>query len=110
MTDAVALPLALVLLAATLVIALVRPRRVPEAAAAACGALLLVIVGAISVAGAGRALQALGPTLGFLAALLLIAEGCRREGLFTALGQLMARGSRGDGAACSHSCSPPRRR
>jgi arsenical pump membrane protein len=55
---------------------------------------LLVGVGAIGVGQAGDALSALAPTVGFLAALLLIAEGARREGLFDALGAVMARGSR----------------
>ncbi len=36
----------------------------------------------------------LGPTVGFLAALLLLADGCRRAGLFEALGASMAAGSR----------------
>jgi len=36
-----------------------------------------------------------GADVGFLAALLLIAEGARREGLFDAVGALIARGSRG---------------
>ena len=90
MSDAVALPLALVVLAATLAVALLRPARVPEAVAAALGAVLLLAVGAIRLSPAGSALRALGPTVGFLAALLLIAEGCRREGLFDALGGWMA--------------------
>ena len=59
------------------------------------GAVLLVVVGAIGLSGAGDALRALGPTVGFLAAMLLIADGCRREGLFDAMGAVMARGSAG---------------
>jgi arsenical pump membrane protein len=35
--------------------------------------------------------------VGFLAALLLLADGCRRAGVFDALGAAMARGARGDG-------------
>ena len=93
MSDAVALPLALALLAATLAVALRRPARLPESAIAVASALLLTAVGAISPAGARHALAALGPTVGFLAALLLIAEGCRREGLFAALGRAMAEGA-----------------
>ena len=93
MSDAVALPLALGLLAATLATALLRPARLPESAVAAASALLLIAVGAISLTGARHALAALGPTVGFLAALLLIAEGCRREGLFAALGRAMAAGA-----------------
>jgi arsenical pump membrane protein len=91
--DAVALPLALLALAATLAVALVRPRHVSEAAAALAGAVVLLAVGAISLSRAEASLRSLGPTVGFLAALLLIAEGCRREGLFEAIGHLMARRS-----------------
>ena len=95
MTDGLALALALVVLAATLSIAVVRPPYVSEAIAAGAGAVLLVAVGAIGLSGAGDALRALGPTVGFLAAMLLIAEGCRREGLFDVMGAVMARGSGG---------------
>ncbi len=52
-------------------------------------------LGAISLSGAASALRALAPTVGFLAALLLIAEGCRREGFFEAVGWSMARGADG---------------
>jgi arsenical pump membrane protein len=93
-SDGLALALALVVLAATLAVAVARPPYVSEAITAGVGAVLLVAVGAISLSGAGDALRALGPTVGFLAAMLVIAEGCRREGLFDAMGAVMARGSR----------------
>jgi arsenical pump membrane protein len=86
---------ALVVLGATLAVAVTRPPYLSEAVAACAGAVLLLIVGAIGLSGAGDALRALGPTVGFLAAMLLIADGCRREGLFDAMGAVMARGSRG---------------
>jgi arsenical pump membrane protein len=60
---------------------------------------LLVAVGVLSLSGARSALGAIGPTVGFLAALLVLADGCRRAGMFDALGAWMAAGSRG---------SPPR--
>lgn len=96
MADAIALSLALVALASTLIIAVVRPRRVSEAGVAVLGALILISVGAISLTRAEAALRELGGTIAFLAALLLIAEGCRREGLFAALGGLMATRAGGD--------------
>ncbi|MFZ0039775.1 MAG: SLC13 family permease [Solirubrobacteraceae bacterium] len=96
MANALALILALALLAATLAVAVLRPPRVALALPAVAGALLLVAVGAISVSGAGHAIRSLAPTVGFLVALLLLAEGCREEGLFEAAGGLMARRSRGD--------------
>jgi arsenical pump membrane protein len=94
-TDGLSLAVALAVLAATLAVAVTRPPYVSEAVAAATGAVLLVVVGAVGLSGAGDALRALGPTVGFLAAMLLIADGCRREGLFDAMGAVMARGSGG---------------
>ncbi|HEU4979497.1 MAG TPA: SLC13 family permease [Solirubrobacteraceae bacterium] len=87
--------LSLVVLAAALGAAVARPRRAPDWAVSLAGAALLVAVGAISWRGARHALGDLGPTVGFLAALLVLAEGCRREGLFDALGERMAVGARG---------------
>ena len=95
MTDGLACAGALAVLAATLAVAVTRPPYLSEAVAAGAGAVLLVLVGAIPLSGVGDALRALGPTVGFLAAMLLIADGCRREGLFDAMGAVMARGSRG---------------
>jgi arsenical pump membrane protein len=88
------LALALIGLAATLAVAIARPPWLPEAVVAVVVAAGLVAVGAVSVQGAREAVDHLAPTIGFLAALLLLADGCRREGLFEALGGIMARGSR----------------
>ena len=87
--------LALVVLAVTLGVAVARPAFVSEAVAALVGAVLLVVVGAVSFSQAVHAVRGLGSTVGFLAAMLLIAEGCRRDGLFDAMGALMARGAGG---------------
>ena len=95
MADDLALVLALVVLAVTLGVAVARPPFVSEAVAALVGAVLLVVVGAVSFSQAVHAVRGLGSTVGFLAAMLLIAEGCRREGLFDAMGALMARGAGG---------------
>jgi arsenical pump membrane protein len=89
------LVLSLVGLGATLAVAIVQPRWLPEAAVAIAVGAGLVAVGAVSVEGARHAVDRLAPTIGFLVALLLLADGCRREGLFRALGGVMARGSRG---------------
>jgi arsenical pump membrane protein len=94
--DGVALALALAVLAGTLATAVARPAYLSEAIVATAGAVVLVTVGALGLSAAGDVLRELGSTVGFLAALLLIADGCRREGLFDALGVIMARGSRGD--------------
>ncbi len=87
--------LSLVALAATLGAAVTRAPWLPEASVAALGGTLLVALGAISFTGARHALGALGPTVGFLAALLVLADGCRREGVFTAIGARMALASHG---------------
>jgi arsenical pump membrane protein len=49
----------------------------------------------VSLHGVRESISALGPTVGFLAALLVVADGCRRAGLFEAIGELIAIGSRG---------------
>jgi arsenical pump membrane protein len=92
---ALALVLALLALAGTLAAAVVQSRWPIEAIAAAGCAAALVAVGALSVSDARDAIGDLGPTVGFLAALLVLAEGCRREGLFDAMGGLMAARARG---------------
>ncbi len=95
MPQGIALALALVLLAAALGAAVARSRFLPEAGVATFGAVLLVATGALSLSRAGHALRSLAPTVAFVAALLLLAEGCRRDGLFDAVGALMARGAAG---------------
>jgi arsenical pump membrane protein len=86
---------ALVALVATLGAAIVRPRFAPDWAVAAVAALLLVATGVLSTGDARDAASEIGPTLGFLAALLLLADGCRAAGMFDALGAAMATGARG---------------
>ena len=109
MPEALALVLALLVLAGTLAAAVVHSRWPVEALAAAGGAALLVAVGALSVSDARDALGDLGPTVGFLAALLVLAEGCRREGPLRRDGRADGRrapaGARG---ACSPWSSPSR--
>jgi len=94
MTVHLSLVLALVGLVVTLAVAVARPTWLPESAAAVIVAAVLLAFGAVSVARTRQALGDLAPTIGFLAALLLIGDGCRREGLFDALGTLMARRSK----------------
>ncbi|HTU97254.1 MAG TPA: SLC13 family permease [Solirubrobacteraceae bacterium] len=86
--------LALVALAVSLTAAVARWRYAPDWAVAAAAAVIVVAAGALSFHGARTSLGRLGPTVGFLAALLVLADGCRRAGLFDALGALMAFGSR----------------
>jgi arsenical pump membrane protein len=96
MSETLALGLALVGLAATLAVAATRSPSLSEAVVACVAAASLIALGAIGIDSARHAAGGLASTIGFLAALLLLADGCRREGLFDALGAIMARGSRGD--------------
>jgi arsenical pump membrane protein len=84
----------LLALAVSLTAAVARWRRAPDWAVAAGAAVIVVAVGALSLHEARTALGRLGPTVGFLAALLVLADGCRRAGVFDALGALMAFGAR----------------
>jgi hypothetical protein len=92
---ALAETVALLLLAATLAFAVVRPWGLPEALVAVPAALLTVLLGILPAGDALGELRGLGPTLGFLAAVLLLADLCDREGVFEAAGRRMAAGARG---------------
>ncbi|MFJ4717186.1 SLC13 family permease [Streptomyces sp. NPDC088785] len=87
--------LAIILLLATLTFAVVRPRRLPEAVAAVPAAAVLVAVGAVSPAHAWSETRDLLPVVGFLAAILLLAQLCADEGLFRAAGDAVARACHG---------------
>ena len=95
MPDALALTLSLAALAVALGAAVVRPAWLPEPVAAGAGAALLIAAGAIGLDAAGDAAWELAPTVAFLAALLVIAEHCRRAGLFEAIGALLATRAQG---------------
>lgn len=87
--------LAVLLLVATLGCAIVRPRGLPEAVVAVPAAGLLLVLGVLPLGQAGTEAGSLGPTIGFLAAVLALANLCDRYGLFMAAGSWMAAGSRG---------------
>ena len=78
-----------------LAVAIVRPRRLPEAAFAVPAAVVLVAVRAVPWHDAVDQVRALLPVVGFLAAVLALAQLCDDAGLFTALGDLLARGYHG---------------
>ncbi|BBY19275.1 SLC13 family permease [Mycolicibacterium litorale] len=88
--------LALVLLAAVLTFASVRPRGWSEAVVAVPAAGLLIATGAISVDDAAAEVARLAPVVGFLAAVLVLAQLCDDAGLFHAAGVWMARSGAGD--------------
>jgi arsenical pump membrane protein len=92
---AVSETLSVVALIAVLAWAVIRPRGWPEAVAAVPAAAVLIAAGAISGQDALAEAQRLGPVIGFLAAVLVLAQLCDDEGLFRACGAWMARGSSG---------------
>jgi arsenical pump membrane protein len=82
-----------VLLVAALAGAVARPWAWPEAVIAVPAALLVIATGAISPHQALAQAQRLGPVIGFLAAVLILAQLSQDEGLFRALGAWLARGT-----------------
>ncbi|WP_344533474.1 SLC13 family permease [Streptomyces albiaxialis] len=87
----VAESLSVVALVAVLVCAVVRPFRLPEAVVAVPAAGLVVAAGAIPWAHVREEAGRLGPVIGFLAAILVLARLCADEGLFRACGAWTAR-------------------
>ncbi|MFE9836541.1 arsenic transporter [Streptomyces sp. NPDC005551] len=87
--------LSVVLLVAVLVCAVIRPFGLPEAVVAVPAAGLAVATGAISWEHARAESAHLGPVVGFLAAVLVLARFCDDEGLFQACGAWMARWAAG---------------
>ncbi|MFJ3785663.1 SLC13 family permease [Streptomyces sp. NPDC090093] len=81
-------------LAVVLFCAVARPFRLPEAVFALPAAGAVLAVGAVTPDAVREEAERLGPVIGFLAAVLVLAKLCDDEGLFHACGAWMARWSR----------------
>jgi arsenical pump membrane protein len=81
-------------LVAMLAAAFVHPRARVEVLVGLLAAGLVLTTGALDVAGAADQVRLLFPVVAFLAAILVVAELCAAEGVFAAVGALVARASR----------------
>ncbi|MCZ4556857.1 arsenical pump membrane protein [Rhodococcus sp. PvR044] len=83
------------LVALVLAAAILRPHGLPEVAVAAPAAVIVVAVGAVTPAQALAEVRTLGPTVAFLAAILVLAHLADASGVFTWTASVLRRGSRG---------------
>jgi arsenical pump membrane protein len=86
---------AVALLFLSIAFAVTRPRGLSEAVAAVPAAALLVAIGVVPLHAAAHTLDRFGPTVGFLAAILLLGHLCAEAGVFTYLGGRAAQVSQG---------------
>ncbi|MCA1695921.1 MAG: arsenic transporter [Actinobacteria bacterium] len=87
--------MSILLLFMVLGFAVLRPRGLPEAIAAIPAAAIVVASGAIHWADTLSEIRRLAPVVAFLAAILILAQLCDDEGLFSAVGAVTARAARG---------------
>lgn len=87
--------LAIALLAVVLAVAVARPHGLPEATAAVPAALVVLVAGLLTPERALDEVRELAPTVGFLAAVLVLARLADAEGVFAWAGRLLASRARG---------------
>ncbi len=87
--------LSVALVAAVMVFAVVRPRGLPEITAALPAAVVAVAAGLVSWPAARSAVADMAPTVGFLAAILVLAHLADAMGVFAWIAHQLRRGSRG---------------
>jgi arsenical pump membrane protein len=92
---ALAETIAIIVLAASLIVAVARPFGLSESVVAVPGAVLVVATGIVSWDAARERLAEIGPTVGFLAAILVFGHLCAEAGVFDYLGLRAARASGG---------------
>ncbi|WP_375474844.1 SLC13 family permease [uncultured Jatrophihabitans sp.] len=95
MSGAPAEVVAAALLLVSLGVAVVRPRGISEAFGALPAAALIVALGIVPWSSAVDTVREIGPTVGFLAAILVFGTLCADAGVFVFLGGVAARASRG---------------
>ncbi|GAC52729.1 ArsB/NhaD family transporter [Gordonia amicalis] len=76
------------------IIATLGAQRVPAVVVAAPVAALLILLGLTDLSAAAAEVTTMAPTIGFLAAMLVVADVCAREGVFTWVGTVLAGWSR----------------
>ena len=95
MHGALAEVVAFALLAISLGFAVLRPFGLSEAIVALPAGALVVLLGIVPLHAAGDTIDAIGPTVGFLAAILVFGHLCADAGVFDYLGARAAQASRG---------------
>jgi arsenical pump membrane protein len=87
--------LAVLLVAAVMTFAVVRPRDLPEITAAAPAVVVALVTGLVTWSQARTAITQMASTVGFLAAILVLAHLADAMGVFTWIAGRLRRGSRG---------------
>ncbi|AOW94749.1 transporter [Rhodococcus sp. WMMA185] len=88
--------MAVALVAAVLVFAVVRPRRLPEIVAAAPAAAVVLAVGLVTPSQAWHEITEMAPTVGFLVAILVLAHLADAMGVFTWIAGLLRQQAQGE--------------